>query len=119
MKTSEIPPTGVTAVGGWFRSRLQRNGLRNFENPTNRSWWIVQIQPIRPHRRAHETELAFRMHSAALCPRRDLNNLPTSVGGISDFSPSLISPMTSARSKPVNRDPRTHGMRTKFWIYFV
>ena len=27
------------------------SGFREFTNPTNGSWWIVQIQPIRPHRR--------------------------------------------------------------------
>ncbi len=43
-ENSEIPPTGV---GGWFRSGLQRSG-NEFLNPTNGSWWIVQIQPVRP-----------------------------------------------------------------------
>jgi len=42
-ENSEIPPTGV---GGWFRSSLQRDRLQKSKNPTNGSWWIVQIQPV-------------------------------------------------------------------------
>jgi hypothetical protein len=41
--SSEIPPTGV---GGWFRSGLQRDRLQKFRNPTNGSWWMLQIQPV-------------------------------------------------------------------------
>jgi hypothetical protein len=40
--TSRIPPT---AVGGWFKSNLQRSTNPNPQNPTNGSWWIVQVQP--------------------------------------------------------------------------
>jgi hypothetical protein len=40
-------------------------GLVKFENPTNGSWWIVQVQP---------TGRCFS--------RPDLNNPPTAVGGI-------------------------------------
>ena len=36
-----------------------------FTNPTNGSWWIVQIQAVRPSRRDHETELISRMRLAA------------------------------------------------------
>jgi hypothetical protein len=43
-KTKRIPPT---AVGGWFRSCLQENLHQNQENPTNGSWWMVQILPTR------------------------------------------------------------------------
>ena len=35
-----IPPT---AVGGLFKSGLQ--GGFSCRNPTNGSWWIVQVQP--------------------------------------------------------------------------
>src|SRR4029077_5789818 len=33
-----------SAVGGWFRSNL-RTALTDFLNPTNGSWWMVQIRP--------------------------------------------------------------------------
>jgi hypothetical protein len=36
-ETPKIPPT---AVGGWFRSNLQKHPSRNSQNPTNGSWWI-------------------------------------------------------------------------------
>src|SRR6266481_5594928 len=47
----EIPPTGVTGVGGWFRSNLHATTHR-FLNPTHGSYgsaWMVQIQPTYEH----------------------------------------------------------------------
>ena len=107
-KLSEIPPTGV---GGLFRSNLQRVTLK-FRNPTNRSWWKVQIRPPKP--RDHSIQKGLQCQCALLtwtnkagsepstnfrwwdsrtylplrC-RPDLNHPPTPVGGISEFSHSL------------------------------
>ena len=44
---------------------------------------MVQIQPVRSNRRAHETELALEF-TRSLFRRPDLNNPPTSVGGIQE-----------------------------------
>src|SRR5258705_5525491 len=102
-ENSEIPPTEVggmfrsnlprrwlrnlgippTAVGGWFRSNLPRWASK-LGNPTNGSWWMVQIQP---------TEMGLRnlgipptavggWFSRFVSKRQDLNNPPTAVGGI-------------------------------------
>ena len=101
-ENSEIPPTGV---GGWFRSDLQMGPL-NFTNPTNGSWWMVQIQPVRPHRgrmklksllnalghfvseAGSEQSTNFRWWDSrtrcVLACRLDLNHPPTPVGGISE-----------------------------------
>src|SRR5687767_3091795 len=61
----EIPPT---AVGGWFKSNLQKRYQIASLIPPTGSWWILQIQP--------------RCRAAAAEIRRDLNNPPTAVGGI-------------------------------------
>src|SRR5438445_2215828 len=73
-----IPPTEVGGL--FFRSSLQRDRLPKFTNPTNGSWWIVQIQPV--HVESHETVVPFISARPALFCRPDLNNPPTSVGGI-------------------------------------
>jgi hypothetical protein len=77
-ENSEIPPT---AVGGLFRSHLQEVGFFEFMNPTNGSWWIFQIQPVRSTSKAMKVENRF-IWPAALFPRQDLNHPPTAVGGI-------------------------------------
>src|SRR5215213_2191927 len=56
-----IPPT---AVGGSFRSVLQRRAQTDW-NPANGSWWIVQI-----------------LSEAPIVVESDPNHPPTSVGGI-------------------------------------
>src|SRR4030095_3095724 len=55
-----------TAVRGWFSFQpTDGTSARLGQNPTNGSWWIVQVQPL---------------SLAGL--RLDLNHPPTSVGGI-------------------------------------
>ncbi len=46
---------------------------------------MVKIQPVRPDKTAHESELAFERARPLLFRRPDLNNPPTSVGGIQEF----------------------------------
>src|SRR6266480_304141 len=123
-ENSEIPPT---RVDGLFRSNLQRRASRICEshqrklvdgsdpsyrgelsesaNPTNGSWWIVQILPFRPRTIPHDDSLSALNESRLIYPkagsepstnfrwwdlrtlsihacRWDLNHPPTSVGGI-------------------------------------
>jgi hypothetical protein len=49
-----IPPT---AVGGWFKSKLQTRWL--LPNPTNGSWWMVQVQATktRSSSESHQRQL--------------------------------------------------------------
>ena len=56
VKTKEIPPT---EVGGLFRSNLH-NVLPNLQNPTNGSWWIVQIRP--PKQAAKRIQKRVQFH---------------------------------------------------------
>ena len=98
---AEIPPT---AVGGMFRSGLH-SGLAEFTNPTNGSWWMVQIEPVRPYRGPMKLNLLFNAlgsfvsedgsEQSTNCPlvgfktrfvvacRLNLKHPPTAVGGIS------------------------------------
>src|ERR1700737_5653851 len=76
----KIPNHPPTEVGGWFRSGLQRWAAES-TNPTNGSWWIVQIQPPKQSGpSAFKSKFSFM---ALHCGRRlDLNHPPTPVGGI-------------------------------------
>jgi len=60
-----------------------------FLNPTNGSWWIVQIQPPKQSDpNAVKSDFSY-MH--LLRERRpDLNNPPTAVGGIQRAALSLV-----------------------------
>jgi hypothetical protein len=101
-----IPPT---AVGGLFRSNLQGTAFE-FRNPTNGSWWIVQVQPVRlaegtetenrsiwPARFGSEAGSEPSTNSrwwdsetlVTAVFRRDLKNPPTPVGGISECSRNI------------------------------
>jgi len=93
-----IPPT---AVGGWFRSSLGTQQRKRLRNPTNGSWWMVQVRTIYVVR--GEQALGTRtMNSLDLNEppttrwwdsgilvddygRKDLNHPPTTVGGILTF----------------------------------
>ena len=69
--------------GSWWIVQIpptKRNAMKN-ENPPNGSWGIVQIRPSFPQK-VHVAEIAFDCVRIALFRRLDLNNPPTSVGGI-------------------------------------
>jgi len=92
-----IPPT---EVGGWFRSFLLKAAAKEFPNPTNGSWRIIQILPAETHmplricdrssRRADRQDLnnpptalvGVEPHRGRILCRKDLNHPPTTVGGI-------------------------------------
>jgi len=100
-RVAPIPPT---AAGGRFRSFLQRSPPACRPNPTNGSWWSVQILSTKKSAsvspQSHQRQLVVgsdpfykclfsilrRAARAALgghtFSRKDLNNPPTAVGGI-------------------------------------
>ena len=90
----------------YMRARIE------FSNPTNGSWWIVQIRPPKQGGPSAYERLSFMdllreqvgsepstnsrwwdsqiLEGLSLC-RPDLNHPPTAVGGISDFSQLAVS----------------------------
>src|SRR5215813_2636481 len=70
--TERIP---ATAVGGLFRSFLGTEPQYHGKNPTNGSWWMVQILST-------TTDLPL---FAATLRRKDLNHPATAVAGISSM----------------------------------
>ena len=72
----EIPPT---AVGGLFRSNRRKVATDFSLKPTSSSWRIVQIPSL------HKASEIKRIHGNFwLTNRLDLNDPPTSVGGIQE-----------------------------------
>jgi len=83
------------------------SAVENFPNPTNSSWWIVQVQPTKatsqkPRRLARSSsEFSFvlpreasdakRQIRGVVACRSDLNNPPTAVGWDSDTLQTLLS----------------------------
>ena len=68
----------LTAVSGSFRSFLLKGAPGFSANPTNGSWWMVQILSTSC---AHKKKVV-QNKSVLRLGRKDLNNPPTSVGGI-------------------------------------
>ena len=84
MENSEIPPTGVTGVGGWFKSGLQTLVTEFLESHQRK---LVDCsdpasETMRPS--ANKSQSSF-MGPATWTHRLDLNHPPTSVGGIRRF----------------------------------
>ena len=77
MKTQKSHPREW--VDGSDPTYMQRRA--EFLNPTNGSWWIVQIRPLKQTGRADSKAILVScvFH---LVKRLDLNHPPTSVGGL-------------------------------------
>ena len=71
-ENSAIPPT---VVGGWFRSNL-RTALTDFLNPTNGSWWMVQIRPSKQGG-TEGIQKGLEFHGPSTCTGWIWNNPPT------------------------------------------
>jgi hypothetical protein len=96
-----------TEVRGYVQVQPTRSAIENFPNPTNGSWWIVQVQPtitrltLFARQRAGgvfrklivgctetletlaiPSDARARYSSHGPFRRLDLNNPPTAVGGI-------------------------------------
>src|ERR1700754_2319821 len=82
-RVGPIPPT---AVGGWFRSFLPCGPPTCRPNPTNGSWWMVQIlstlRPANVSVQSHQRQLVDGSNPFYLAVRQPVGPIPpTAVGG--------------------------------------
>jgi hypothetical protein len=107
------------AVGGWFKSGLRSKAQLGFLNPTNGSWWMVQVQPTKRNAlrvtKSHQRQLVDSSSPAYKTQRTQSQQIPpTAVGGW--FKSCLLK--LAPESAPVLLLPHApHAFSSLTWAY--